>query len=533
MIVDLAAQEADHQRDAAVVIVGGGIAGLLLGARLRDHGLNVIVLESGGRHQVEDSHPLNRVVQIGHEYSGATRGRFRCLGGTSTRWGGALIPFADHDLTTRSYLDAPAWPIGAGDVRPYLGQVERLFGVDAGSYEEDFVAAIGTGKDVPTGQSDFKVRFAKWPTFKKRNVATLLAERIGGDPAFEVWINATVTDFALDAETGRLRALTARHESGRKIVVAATQVAICAGAIESTRLLQLLDRQYQGRLFEERDALGRYFYDHISMPVATIAARQVERLNRLAGLRFVGQTMRSLRFELSPQAQAGEGVGGAFGHIGFETVRPTGFDALRDLLRSVQKRGRMPPRLLLAAARDIPYIVRTAFWRIAYRQLYWPTPATYRLHAVTEQLPRWDNRIFLADETDRFGLPIPAIDWRVSQQDRQAFSAFRNRFDRYWTQSGLQDIGPLRWSDRLDTLADDEIRFGGDIFHPGGTTRMGVDSSAVVDANLRTTAVPNLWVASTSVFPTGGSPNPTLMLMLLSMRLADRLKLELSAAIAR
>ena len=54
---------------------------------------------------------------------------------------------------------------------------------------------------------------------------------------------------------------------------------------------------------------------------------------------------------------------------------------------------------------------------------------------------------------------------------------------------------------------------------------MGSDGrSAVVDQNLRTFAISNLWISSTSVFPSGASANPTLMLMLFSMRLADHLK---------
>jgi len=44
--------------------------------------------------------------------------------------------------------------------------------------------------------------------------------------------------------------------------------------------------------------------------------------------------------------------------------------------------------------------------------------------------------------------------------------------------------------------------------------------TAVVDGNLRTFSIPNLWVCSTSVFPSGASANPTLMLMLFSARLA-------------
>ena len=63
-----------------------------------------------------------------------------------------------------------------------------------------------------------------------------------------------------------------------------------------------------------------------------------------------------------------------------------------------------------------------------------------------------------------------------------------------------------------------------DVFHPGGTTCMGPSApTAVVDGNLKTFAVSNLWVASTSTFPSGASANPTMMLMLFTLRLADHL----------
>jgi choline dehydrogenase-like flavoprotein len=64
----------------------------------------------------------------------------------------------------------------------------------------------------------------------------------------------------------------------------------------------------------------------------------------------------------------------------------------------------------------------------------------------------------------------------------------------------------------------------GDIFHPAGSTRMGLNGrDSVVDRDLRTFAIDNLWVASTSAFPSLGSANPTLTLMMLTFRLGDHL----------
>jgi choline dehydrogenase-like flavoprotein len=49
----------------------------------------------------------------------------------------------------------------------------------------------------------------------------------------------------------------------------------------------------------------------------------------------------------------------------------------------------------------------------------------------------------------------------------------------------------------------------------------------VVDADCRVHGLGNLFVAGSSVFPTGGNANPTLTLTALAIRLADRLKKEL------
>lgn len=524
LITDLATHPDPHHRiDTDVVMIGGGIAGLILANRLRRNKIRVAVLESGGLKQDTATHPLNSVDQLGSNYLGAAQGRFRCIGGTSTRWGGALIPFLDNDLCERPYLGLSSFPIGADSIRPYLRDVEQLFQLDAGSYEEEFVKNSRASKYIPIGDPDFQARFAKWPTFKKRNVATLFRDEISEDGDLQITINSTVTTFNLDRSNGRLISVTGRHKSGRSITATAKHFVICAGAIESTRLLLLLNRENDLRVFEDCKALGHYFYDHISTPLASIRPRQPTKLNRMAGFRFIGSTMRSLRFELSPGAQSREHTGGAFGHISVRTNGNGSFDMLRRFLRSRQSGTTLPFRLFLGVLQDLPYLARLVFWRTIYRQLLWPTSSSYELHVVAEQLPRYDNFIALSSNEDWFGLPLPAINWRVTPNDQQTFVVFRRLFDQFWIRQGLQEIGDLVWSDE-PTSELGEFASQEDVFHPGGTTRMGIDShSAVVDANLGVFRVPNLWTASTATFPSGGGANPTLTLIMLSMRLADHL----------
>ena len=59
---------------------------------------------------------------------------------------------------------------------------------------------------------------------------------------------------------------------------------------------------------------------------------------------------------------------------------------------------------------------------------------------------------------------------------------------------------------------------------PLGTTRMGeAASTSVVDGDCRVTATPTCFVAGSSVFPSGGYANPTIHIVALALRLADRL----------
>ena len=57
-----------------------------------------------------------------------------------------------------------------------------------------------------------------------------------------------------------------------------------------------------------------------------------------------------------------------------------------------------------------------------------------------------------------------------------------------------------------------------DLAHPAGSTRMGINPRhSVVDPRLRVHRISNLSVASASVFPSSGSANPTLTIMLLAI----------------
>lgn len=96
---------------------------------------------------------------------------------------------------------------------------------------------------------------------------------------------------------------------------------------------------------------------------------------------------------------------------------------------------------------------------------------------------------------------------------------------------GLGHLRTSEWlaEDALTWPVDETIGnhpIGG--YHHMGTTRMSHDpKTGVVDSQCRVHGYSNLYIAGSSVFPTGGWANPTLTLLALTHRLAEHLAWDL------
>jgi len=130
------------------------------------------------------------------------------------------------------------------------------------------------------------------------------------------------------------------------------------------------------------------------------------------------------------------------------------------------------------------------------------------LGALCEFLPRPENRVTLADEKDRHGLPVARFTYSQGDNDKQLMKA---------AQQVMEDI--------LHAAGADEVITINRYAHLVGGARMAADPRhGVVDADCRTFAVPNLYITDGSVLPTQGSANPALTIMAVAARAADRLR---------
>ena len=86
----------------------------------------------------------------------------------------------------------------------------------------------------------------------------------------------------------------------------------------------------------------------------------------------------------------------------------------------------------------------------------------------------------------------------------------------------------------LEEMSGSQPRRFNSPHHFMGTTWMHDNPrNGVVDADCRVHGVPNLFIAGSSVFPTGGFANPTLTIVALALRLATHLESELQTSSTR
>jgi choline dehydrogenase-like flavoprotein len=126
---------------------------------------------------------------------------------------------------------------------------------------------------------------------------------------------------------------------------------------------------------------------------------------------------------------------------------------------------------------------------------------------------------------DATGVPRVKLDWRLGEIDVRSVSVLVDALDRELKRLGLGTVEPAAWLGegrwQFDPLVSSHP-IGG--YHHMGTTRMGTDpATSVTDADGRVHGLGNLWVAGSSLFPTGGWANPTLTIVALALRSAERI----------
>lgn len=503
----------ETQATCDVCVIGAGAAGLYLVRRLACARLRVIVLEAGGATCESGAAIGIQPVFTDSHYSGAMDGRAFGWGGTTSRWGGLLVPYSYLDLRDDATPASTTWKHIVQAVEERSSAVLSTLGLD-GSAEFFSLpeAVLGRYADL-LHDCGLETIAAEALPFRRRNLTYLASARTGGDST--VYLNAVASKWFVTpcaSGKGAVSAVEATSPNGKRLRVSATSFVIAAGAIESARILLEIDRVTGEQMFSRSSGIGSNLSDHLSCAIADVHFEDREKTSTLFGPMFSKGRMRSFRFvEASMEPSAPR----CFAHFIFD-MDNAGFRLAKDILCGLQSRA-LPKFRISDVIEGIGGLFRLAYNRYIKSTLFIPRHTPAHLQLDIEQVPDPTNRVRLGEESDRCGRPMAVVNWRVSELDLENIRTVSRRLLMKWPgqSGGFPRLIPI------EIVGAQPKPY--DAYHPVGTCKMGTDGGAVVDYELRVRETRNLYVLSTGLFPSAGTANPTFSMLCLGDMLADRL----------
>ncbi|MEL6293752.1 MAG: GMC family oxidoreductase [Pseudomonadota bacterium] len=515
MFLDAAALSQAEPPKADLCIIGAGAAGLAMAWHLRDSPLRVVLLESGGTTQNPaapdaSASALNAGLSNHSDYPFETS-RARGFGGTTALWTGACVPLDADDFEERDWVPYSGWPIGPKDLARYYLLSEPIFGmVDP----EPHLASL---KMSPFNGGAMAARFAQ--ITRQGQFAPRFMPMVAGSDRLTCILGATVTGFEV-AEGGRtVIGVRIRDGAANQHILSARATVIATGGIEAPRLLLSEVRQIGAAMGPAANVIGRYHMEH---PIRSLGVVRVpnatECMTAFTNLKETGHVALQGIFGLNRETRQRERLLNTH----FRVYR---FHALENdpAIVRLKNLARREEPIVGAIARasilsDFAKCATYGAWHIWNKSSRNAWFDHVRLQGFVEQEPDPNNRITLSDQTDRYGQPLPQLALNESALMKDSLSRTLDIVASSLAERGLTDV----------QLGEDQVRhlehYGGYGLHHMGGTRMSAEpSNGVVDADCRIHGMANLFVASSSVFPTGGAANPTLTICALALRLADHL----------
>jgi choline dehydrogenase-like flavoprotein len=520
--------------DAEVCIVGAGAAGGIMALELARRGISVVVLESGPRHDfkrrgeyvrryLRRENPWRTPLEGLDRYtaSGSNRHvldgkRVRGIGGSTLHWEGYAFRFPADDFRLRSlYGIADNWPISYEDLEPYYGSAEKALGV-AGVADDPWASPRSTPFPLPAfpfsysdglfagacrsvgislhclPQARNSVAYdgrarcqacstcAVCPTGAKASTDLIHVPQAEATGKARVLAESTV----LRLEVGRSGLVNEVVYAGPDKVerrATARIFILAAGAVENARLLLLSKSAgYPDGLANRSGLVGKFFMSHTAVDVTARANEKVHPYR-----------------------------------IGFSTAMSRQFAVERDratrgafFLEFLNSAGPTPEQVAFGSGKwgdSLRQHVREEFGRWLGIRIY------------CEQLPDHANAVSLNPRVrDYFGNPVPHVHWNIGPYERKALD------------EGRAVAGKILTALRATNVRATGVMLSG---HQIGTHRMGADPrTSVVDANLRTHDVRNLYLVGSGCFVTASASPPTLTIAALAIRAAEHIAAELRPA---
>ena len=522
-----------------VCIIGSGPAGISLAHKLSKYKIKVALIPGGGL-------KISRFNQ--NFYKGKSnlnvdlsKHRIRVFGGTSKVWGGRCIPLDEIDFQKRSYVNSSGWPIK-------LKHIEKYY-LEAFDY-------LDIGKKFKKKLFDnFKSKINLIENFKSDLVDSYQIEKFSLPTNFgnKYYDNIKYNKYIHLFDESRFIKFTFKKSNissvicscdKKKFTIQSKEFVLAAGGIENTRILL-----QSNKIIKKNKNLGKYFMTHFSGVIADIHFNRNGDINQKYEIDKEGVYIRR-RLQLKKKALDQFKILNFSSFLHHPPIEdPSHNDGILSLMfflkfiRYVSYR--IPPeysaRLINEKGNRKIYIkhiknIITDFFRILtifpffalnrifskrkIPSLVFDNPKNiYSLHYHVEHEPYEKNQIKLINEKDFDGNFKVKVNLNATSKDIESIIKSHEIIDNELRKNKL---GKIRYRYKnLKKGIVSQVSFGG---HQIGTTKMGNKyTNSVVDKNCKVHKIKNLYISSSSIFPTAGQANPVHSIVAFSLRLADHL----------
>jgi len=513
----------DLKDDSVVVVIGSGAGGGTLGSQLAQRGVRTVIMEAGGRHEIEDfdndewgmfgkiswldKRTTSGSWRVAKDFSGLPAWIVKAVGGSTVHWAGASLRFQEHEWKVRThYGNIPGanlldWPIDANEMAPWYAKAEDNLGVtrtngipglpgnnnfkimkagaDKLGYKECHTGRMAINSEPRHGRGSCQqLGFcfqgcktgAKW--------STLYVDIPNGEKTgkLEVRANSQVLKIEHD-KSGKVTGVLYADKKGKQHVQKARVVCVAGNSIESPRLLLNSDSSmFPDGLANSSGQVGRNYMRHMTGSVYALFDKPVN-MHR-------GTTMAGI---------------------------------IMDEGKHNPKRGFVGGYEMETLSLGLPFMAAfldPGAWGREFTTALDSYDHMAGMWLVGEDLPQEKNAVTLhPKEKDKFGLPVPNVHFDDHEND----TAMRNHA--YKQGAAVYDaVGATR---TLPTPPYPST-------HNLGTNRMSAKASdGVVNKWGQTHDIENLFVSDGSQFTTSAAENPTLTIVSLAMRQADHIAREM------
>jgi choline dehydrogenase-like flavoprotein len=520
---------------ADVCLIGAGAAGITIARELAQRSVSVCLVEGGGmQFEYLESQTLYQGSNTGVPVS-FEGGRLRFFGGSTNHWGGRCAPLDDIDFRRRDWIDHSGWPLDRADLDPYYRRAQKVAGFRT-EWLSDTDTLANLNVTLPaldeTRLAPFLWHYA--PAMKDAPAwrwANAYGPELRESKHVRVLLHANFAGFSTDKNHDRVKTVSVRTQSGVTATIAATDFVLCCGGIENARLLLLGGEQNNGSFGNQNDLVGRYLMQHSRGPAAVVVgAGQMHKVQEQFNiLRTTDGLEVEVGMTLAPQLQEQERLLNCSGVLVYQGDPDSGIAVAQDIWRALLS-GHWAPDMgekVGLIARDFPDVARTVSRRLSSgysldREGAAVVPSkSATLLLDLEQAPDRESRISLSDARDALGLKRVQANWRIGELERRTAARFTGLVAAEFARLGIGRCRLEPWLRDANVPMTNALQ---ETYHYLGTTRMADNpQDGVVDRDCAVHGMKNLYVAGSSVFPTAGQANPTLTLVALALRLADRL----------